>query len=145
MTTNGAWADGVRVVQGATLDAAMTGPAGSGRATAFDFAGTGGHATWIGRVALAPNARTGAHHHGRHEVAVYVVRGRGELRWGERLGYAAQIAAGDFAYFAPFVPHQERNVDIGEQLEIVVVRSDNERIAVGLDVTPAGRTAAPGS
>ena len=43
---------------------------GKGRATAFDFAGTGGEKTWIGTVTNAPGFVTGKHHHGRHEVAV---------------------------------------------------------------------------
>jgi len=77
--------DGVRVVRGTALAEALRGPSGSGRVTAFDFTGSGGAKTWIGSVTLAPGAATGAHHHGRHEVAVYVVRGRSEIRWGERL------------------------------------------------------------
>ncbi len=112
-----------------------------GRATAFAFAGSGGRETWIGTVTLPPQAKTGAHHHGRHEVAVYVVRGRGCIRWGERLEFAADVGAGDFVYFAPYVPHQELNLDADAPLEFVVVRSDNERIAVALDIAPDGRLA----
>ena len=62
-----------------------------GRATAFDFAGTGGRETWIGAVTLQPGSKTGAHHHGRHEVAVYVVKGRGQIRWGERLEFTSEV------------------------------------------------------
>ena len=131
--------DGVTVVRGASLDAAMRGPAGAGRATAFDFSGSGGKETWIGTVTLPPNANTGAHHHGRHEVAVYVAKGRGEIRWGERLEFAAEVGPGDFIYFAPHVPHQERNLDATQTLDFLVVRSDNDRIVVKLDVTPAER------
>ncbi len=130
------WRDGVAVVRAKSLNEAMRGPSGTGRATAFDFAGTGGQKTWIGTVALQPSGRTGAHHHGRHEVGVYVVKGRGEIRWGERLEFAAEVAPGDFVYFAPYVPHQELNLDADETLEFVVVRSDNERIVVDLDVVP---------
>jgi uncharacterized RmlC-like cupin family protein len=119
------WRDAVRVARPA-LD-------GTGRATAFEFSGQGGHATWIGAVSLRPGARTGAHHHGRHEVAVYVVRGRGQVRWGDGLEFAAEIGPGDFVYFAPFVPHQELNHDAGSALDFVVVRSDGERIVVNLD------------
>jgi uncharacterized RmlC-like cupin family protein len=128
--------DGVRVVRADALDQAMHGPSGTGRATAFDFGGTGGQETWIGTVSLPPNAKTGAHHHGRHEVAIYVVKGRSEIRWGERLEFLAEVGPGDFVYFAPFVPHQERNLDVHETVEFVVVRSDNERIVVNLDGTP---------
>ncbi len=127
---------GVTVVRAESVDMAMHGASGMGRATAFDFAGTGGQKTWIGAVSLEPNAKTGAHHHGRHEVAVYVVNGRSEIRWGERLEFAAEVGAGDFVYFAPFVPHQERNLSTSETLDFVVVRSDNEKILNKLDVVP---------
>lgn len=111
----------------------------AGRATVFDFAGTGRSRTWIGAVVLGPGAKTGAHHHGRHEVAVYVAGGASEIRWGERLEFTADVGTGDFVYFAPGVPHQERNLSAREPVRFVVVRSDGERIATGLAVAPAER------
>jgi uncharacterized RmlC-like cupin family protein len=137
MTQATSWrTDGVKVVRAGALRRAAFGPSGTGRATAFDFTGTGARETWIGTVSLPPYAKTGAHHHGRHEVAVYVVKGRGRIRWGERLEFVAEVSPGDFVYFAPYVPHQELNVDADETLDFVVVRSDGERIAVDLDITP---------
>jgi uncharacterized RmlC-like cupin family protein len=127
------------MVMRAGAQQAKLGPGGTGRVTAFDFAGTGGQQTWIGTVVLPPGADTGPHHHGRHEVAIYVVRGRSEIRWGERLDYAAEIGPGDFVYFASEVPHQERNLDAGAPVEFVVVRSDNAGIVVKLDVVPVER------
>jgi uncharacterized RmlC-like cupin family protein len=128
----GKWRDAVRVVRGRSLDDVIRTPT-SGRATIFDFAGSGGQRTWIGAVTLGPKFDTGLHHHGRHEVTIYVVKGRSQIRWGERLEFAADIGPGDFVYFAPFVPHREENLDAHEPAEYVVVRSDNERIAVNLD------------
>ena len=72
-----------------------------------------------------------------HEVAVYVVKGRGQIRWGERLEFASEVNPGDFAYFPPYVPHQELNLSNDATLDFVVVRSDNERIAIDLDIVPA--------
>jgi uncharacterized RmlC-like cupin family protein len=46
------------------------------------------------------------------------------------------VAVGDFVYFTPYVPHQERNPSDSEPVDLLVVRSDNERIAVTLDVVP---------
>ncbi len=132
------WRNGVRVVRATAIERAMRAPGGAGRVTVFDFAGSGGQATWIGAVTLAPGAVTGAHHHGRHEVTVYVVRGRGRIRWGARLEFAADVGVGDFVYFAPQVPHQEENSAPGETLDFVVVRSDNERIATRIDAVPVG-------
>ena len=110
---------------------------GTPRATVFDFAGDA-H-PWIGTVSLQPNARTGAHHHGRHEVAVYVAGGRCEIRGGDKLEFAAEVGEGDFVYFSPYVPHEERNLDGAEAVRVVVVRSDNERIAVPVTVISGGR------
>ena len=137
MTEKKDWrANGITVMRGQSLDAVMREPSRRGRATAFNFAGAGGRETWIGTVALQPNANTGPHHHGRHEVAIYVVKGRSQIRWGDRLEFAAEIGPGDFVYFAPYVPHQEINLDASGTLDLVVVRSDDEKIAVGLDIVP---------
>lgn len=87
-------------------------------------------------MTLPPSAKTGAHHHGRHEVAVYVVKGRSRIRWGDELEYAADVGPGDFVCFAPEVPHEEQNLDADETLEFVVVRSDNAGIVVNLDLVP---------
>ena len=124
----------VRVVRHAALHAAMG--AANGRATAFNFAGIAGRDTWIGNVSMAPGACTGAHHHGATEVAIYVVQGRGQIRWGARLDFAAEIGPGDFVYFEPHVPHQELNLDANEALEFVAVRSNDERIVVKLAIEP---------
>jgi uncharacterized RmlC-like cupin family protein len=110
--------------------------AGKSRATAFDFAGTGGLKTWMGFVTLQPNGRTSAHHHGTHEVAIYVSKGRSQIRWGENLEFTTDVGSGDFVYFAPNVPHQEVNLDQQEPVEFVVVRSDNLAIRIDLDIEP---------
>ncbi len=130
MTDAAKWRTGVTVVRATAQEAARLGPGGTGRATVVDYAGTGGQQTWIGTVTLQPRARTGTHHHGRHEVTIYVVKGRSEIRWGERLEFAADVGPGDFVYFAPYVPHQELNPDDSETADFVVVRSDNEKIVV---------------
>jgi uncharacterized RmlC-like cupin family protein len=124
------WRDGVRVVRGRMLHEAMA--TKGGRATAVDFASGGERGVWIGTVRLDPLGSTGKHHHGRHEVLLYVVRGEAQIRWGESLEYAANVGPGDFIYFRPFVPHQEHNRDSQQAVEYVVIRSDNERIAVKL-------------
>lgn len=119
------WRDGVQVRRAAAL---ATERAAQGRATVFDFGGIGSDKTWISGVNVAPGSNTGPHDHGRHEVMVYVVRGRSEIRWGNALEYAAEIGPGDAVYFAPFVPHQERSLEAADIVEYLVVRSDNERI-----------------
>ena len=139
MTDAAKWRTGVTVVRAEAQEAARLGPGGTGRATVVDYAGTGGQQTWIGTVTSQPKAKTGTHHHGRHEVTIYVVKGRSEIRWGEQLEFAADVGPGDFVYFAPYVPHQELNPDEHETVDFVVVRSDNEKIVVALDDKPVER------
>lgn len=124
---------GVTVVRAASIDEALKVPGGGGRTTVFNFAGSGVDQTWIGRVSLAPDRCTGLHHHGRHEVAFYVIEGDVEIRWGASLEFAANLAPGDVAYFAPHVPHQERNLSGSRPVEFLVIRTDGERIAVPIE------------
>ncbi len=128
--------EGVKVIRADAAERARLSRDAAGRATTFDFVGSGGCQTWIGTVTLLPNAETGPHHHGRHEVAVYIVNGRSEIRWGERLQFRVEVGPGDFVYFAPYVPHQERNLSASDLLDFVVVRSDGEGIAIKLDALP---------
>lgn len=127
---------GVVVVRGGELQAALHRSCGMPRVTALSFSGTGGRETWIGLVSLQPGASTGPHHHGRHEVAIYLANGRSEIRWGEQLEFRTEVGAGDFVYFAPYVPHQEVNLDEANPVEFIVVRSDGERIVADLDIAP---------
>lgn len=120
------WRTAVTVRRAAELSAER---AAQGRTTVFDFSGIGSDRTWIGSVNVAPGSNTGAHNHGRHEVMIYVVKGRSEIRWGAALEYAAEIGPGDAVYFAPGVPHQERSLESSEMVEYLVVRSDGEKIA----------------
>ncbi len=127
------WRDAVRVMRGSSLDAALQIPSAKGRTTAFEFSGTGGTQTWIGKASLKPSGTIAAHHHGRHEVVLFVIKGSLEIRWGERFEYSTEASPGDFIYFAPYVPHQERNMSDSAYTEFLVVRSDSERILVPID------------
>jgi uncharacterized RmlC-like cupin family protein len=129
--------DGVKVVRAKSLVAPPTDGVGMGRATAFNFSKVLGPNTWIAVVPYQPDGNIGPHHHGRHAVAAYAVRGRGEIRWGERLELASEAGPGDFVCFAPGVSHRARNRDRSESLDFVVMRCDAERIAITLDLVPA--------
>ena len=132
-TTN--WRDhGVNVIPADTLDPNTAQTPGMTRAAGINLARVGAHKIWAGTVSIEPNAKTGAHHHGHLESVIYVVHGRARMRWGERLEFVAEAAAGDFIYVPPFVPHQEINASGSERLECVLVRSDNEAIAINLDI-----------
>lgn len=124
--------DGVRVIKGDQLDANTAQTPGMYRQAAINAARVGAQKIWAGTVSIHPNAKTGAHHHGHLESIIYIVRGHARMRWGEHLEFVAEAGPGDFIYVPPYVPHQEINASTDETLECVLVRSDNEAVAINL-------------
>jgi uncharacterized RmlC-like cupin family protein len=137
MTTEARWRhDGVQVIPGDQLDPNTAQTPGMERAAAINAARVGAQKIWAGTVKIAPDAKTGAHHHGDLESVIYVLRGRARMRWGEALEFVAEAGPGDFIFVPPFVPHQEINAGTDEPLECVLMRSGNEAVVVNLDIEP---------
>jgi uncharacterized RmlC-like cupin family protein len=135
--TEGRWRqDGVQVVRGDQLDPNTAQTPGMERAAAINAARTGAQKIWAGTVTIAPDAKTGAHHHGDLESVIYVLRGHARMRWGEALEFVAEAGPGDFIFIPPFVPHQEINAGTDEPLECVLMRSGGEAVVVNLDIAP---------
>jgi uncharacterized RmlC-like cupin family protein len=128
--------NGVRVISGKSLDPNTAQTPGMSRAAAINFARAGAQKLWAGTVTIHPDAKTGAHHHGALESVIYVVKGQARMRWGEHLEFVAEAGPGDFIFVPPYVPHQEINASRDEPLECVLVRSDQEAIAINLDIAP---------
>jgi uncharacterized RmlC-like cupin family protein len=126
----------VRVIPASQLDPNTAQTPGMDRRAAINFARTGAQKLWAGTVTIHADAKTGAHHHGHLESVIYVVKGRARMRWGARLEYTAEAGPGDFIFVPPYVPHQEINASTDETLECVLVRSDNEAVAINLDIEP---------
>lgn len=127
---------GVRVIPGDQLDPNTPQTPGMDRKAAVNFARAGAQKIWAGTVTIHPNAKTGAHHHGSLESVIYVLKGRARMRWGEQLEFVAEAGPGDFIFVPPFVPHQEINALSDDELECVVIRSDQEAVVVNLDIEP---------
>jgi len=135
--TGGRWRDdGVQVIPGDQLDPNTAQTPGMERAAAINAARVGAQKIWAGTVKIAPDAKTGAHHHGDLESVIYVLRGRARMRWGEALEFVAEAGPGDFIFVPPYVPHQEINAGSDEPLECVLMRSGGEAVVVNLDIEP---------
>ncbi|HLX42551.1 MAG TPA: cupin domain-containing protein [Bryobacteraceae bacterium] len=130
-------ANGIRVVRAGELDLNTPQTPGMTRAAAITHARAGASKLWAGTVVVAPDAKTGAHHHGDLETVLYIVRGRARFRWGENLEYFAEADPGDFIYVPPYVPHQELNASSETPVEAVVVRSGQDPIVVNLQIESA--------
>jgi uncharacterized RmlC-like cupin family protein len=128
---------GVRVIPGGSLDTNTPQTPGMNRAAAVTKARTGAQKLWAGTVKIHANAKTGAHHHGHLESVIYVVKGKARMRWGDKLQFTAEAGPGDFIYVPPYVPHQEINALENEELECVLMRSDDSAVAVNIpDLVP---------
>lgn len=128
--------DGVRVIRADELDDATVQTLGMHRRAAVTTVKTGARKLWAGTVTIDPKAKTGPHHHGDLESVIYVVNGVARMRWGDRLEFVAEAAAGDFIYVPPYVPHQEINASDDLQLHCVIARSGQQGLVVNLDITP---------
>lgn len=135
--------NGIRIVRAGALDSNTAQTPGMTRAAAITHATAGASKLWAGTVVVAPNARTGAHHHGEVETVLYIVKGRARFRWGDHLEFTEDAGPGDFIYVPPYVPHQELNADAAEPVEAVVVRSGQEPVVVNLDIAEANQFPVP--
>ena len=131
---------GVRVVRADQLDDNTPQTPGMHRMAAITAASANAQKIWAGTVTIAPDAKTGAHHHGALESIIYVVSGQARMRWGEKLEYTATAGPGDFIFVPPFVPHQEINASTQETLSCVLVRNDQEPVVVNLEIDAAEAT-----
>ncbi len=128
--------NGVKVIPGDQLDSNTAQTPGMNRQAAINLARVGAQKIWAGTVHIHAGAKTGAHHHGHLESVIYVIKGRARMRWGDKLEFTAEAGPGDFIFVPPFVPHQEINASSDETLECVLVRSDNEAVAINLEIEP---------
>jgi uncharacterized RmlC-like cupin family protein len=62
---------------------------GMKRAAATNFVRVGSQKLRAGTVKIDANAEAAAHHHGPLESVIYILRGRGRMRWGDHLEHLA--------------------------------------------------------
>lgn len=97
---------------------------------------TGSRRMWMGYAVLEPGGKTGVHHHGESETAIYVLSG--VTRWwvGDRLDEVREAQAGDFVFIPPDIVHWEQNASDTEEVHMVVARSTQEAIVVNVPDHP---------
>lgn len=84
-------------------------------------------------VVIPPGGRAVAHYHNGHETTIYIVKGRAETKYGEKLEQSSINEAGDFIFIPPNVPHLPINLSDTEEVIAVVARNDpNEQESVVL-------------
>lgn len=123
----------VQVVRAANLGTDTPQTSGLRRFEAVSAARLGARELWMGLSILAPGGRTGVHHHGKSETAIYVLSGVGRWWVGDRLDQAREAHPGDFLYIPPDAVHWEENGSTTEPVVMVVARSTQDAIVVNIE------------
>jgi uncharacterized RmlC-like cupin family protein len=114
-----------------SVDTAQT--LGMTRGEAISSTRTGASGIWMGETRIMPGARSGDHHHGASETAIYVLSGHPVFVFAEG-GRERRIDAspGDYIFVPPFVPHREENASPDEPAVVILARSTQEAVVVNL-------------
>jgi uncharacterized RmlC-like cupin family protein len=84
-------------------------------------------------VVIPPGGRAVPHYHDGHETTIYIIKGRAETKYGDKLEQSSINEAGDFIFIPPNVPHLPINLSDTEEVIAVVARNDpNEQESVVL-------------
>ena len=88
---------------------------------------------WMGQTHVAPSTRSGDHHHGEAETAIYVLSGNPAFVFaqGDREVRLA-TEPGDYIFVPPYAPHREENPG-AEEAVVIIARSSQEGIVVNLE------------
>jgi len=123
----------IRIVKPHEFDANTPQTPGMQRVAAISRTLAGSQGLWAGITVVGPQVASGVHHHGETETIIYVVSGRGLMRWGEQMEHEQEVEPGDFIYVPPFVPHQELNNSLDTPSQWVIVRNSQEPVVVNLE------------
>ena len=83
-------------------------------------------------VVLTPGARAKTHVHRGVETAAYVIEGQAEMFFGPRLQDHVDVAAGDYVYIPPDVPHLVMNRSDSPATALVAHTAPNDQEGIVL-------------
>jgi uncharacterized RmlC-like cupin family protein len=93
----------------------------------------GAEKLWMGQTHVAAGAKSGNHHHGGAETAIYVVSGTPAFVFADGdKEVRLEAKPGDYIFVPPYVPHREENTGADEAV-VVIARSSQEGIVVNLE------------
>jgi uncharacterized RmlC-like cupin family protein len=127
----------IRVVKPSERDAGTAQTQGMTRVAGVSAATCGSSGVWMGQFTNEPGFRSGAHHHGDIESAIYVLSGRLRMRWGARLELEAEAGAGDFIFVPARLVHQEINASATEGIVAILARGGQENVVVNVELAEA--------
>jgi uncharacterized RmlC-like cupin family protein len=125
----------LRHIRSNDLDGDTAQTPGMDRRSAVSAHRVGSEKLWMGETHVGPSQRSGDHHHGEAETAIYVVSGHPEFVFlDEQTGAETRLSPepGDYVFVPPYTPHREENNSPDEPAVVVLARSTQEAIVVNL-------------
>lgn len=131
--TDDLWHRPLAHIRGAELHADTGQTSGMTRREAISGKSAGSEKVWMGQTHVAAGAKSGDHHHGEAETAIYVLAGNPSFVFAED-GREVRLDTepGDYIFVPPYVPHREENPG-GEEAVVIIARSSQEGIVVNLE------------
>lgn len=142
--TEDRWHQPLIHVRGHELRADTGQTSGMIRREAISGKNAGSEKVWMGQTHVAPGTKSGDHHHGEAETAIYVLSGTPAFVFAEGAQEVRlQTDPGDYIFVPPYVPHREENPG-EEEAVVIIARSSQEGIVVNLDsLWPDGGRTSP--
>jgi uncharacterized RmlC-like cupin family protein len=135
MTSPDGFHPNLRHIRSSDLDPDTAQTSGMDRRAAISNALVAAEKLWMGQTHVAPTQRSGDHHHGEAETAIYVVSGHPEFVFlDEQTGAELRLCPepGDYVFVPPYTPHREENNDPEVEAVVVLARSTQVAIVVNL-------------
>jgi uncharacterized RmlC-like cupin family protein len=112
-------------------DETHTGAQGFDYFTGISAQTAGARGLCMHRLEIPPGRSARPHLHEDRETAIYVLQGRSEMRYGERLREHLEVRVGQFLFIPAGMPHLPFNPSDREPCVAVVARTDpNEQESV---------------
>jgi uncharacterized RmlC-like cupin family protein len=135
MTSSEGFHPNLRHIHASDLDPDTAQTPGMDRRAAISQRLAGAEKLWMGQTHVGPAQRSGDHHHGAAETAIFVLSGHPEFVFlDEDTGEEVRLRPepGDYVFVPPYTPHREENNDPDAEAVVVLARSTQEAIVVNL-------------
>ena len=133
MSASDSWHEILHHIIGAALSSDTTQTSGMQRLEAISGKTVGSQKIWMGETHVAPSTKSGDHHHGEAETAIYIVSGHPVFVFPEDdREVRIETQPGDYVFVPPYVPHREENPSPSEPAVVVIARSTQDGIVVNL-------------
>lgn len=81
-------------------------------------------------LTIPPGVKAKAHYHEHHETTIYVLKGEGQMWYGDNLSQHMIIREGEFLYIPAGVPHCPANLSDADVVAVLARTDPNEQESV---------------